>query len=59
MCKEWGWLYKDFVFSIFSDDKSLSRTRCREFVSRGSAEEIDAILGKKKVPSMLGIQLNK
>jgi len=50
----WDWLYKDFVLSLFSNDKSLRRKRYREFVSKESAEEINVILGKKKVPSMLG-----
>ena len=52
--KKWRWLYKDFVLSMFSDDKRLSRKRYREFVSRESAEEINVILGKKKLPSILG-----
>jgi len=52
--KKWGWLYKDLVLSLFSDDKSLRRKRYREFVSSKSAEEISVILGKKKLPAMLG-----
>jgi putative transposase len=52
--KKWGWIYKDFVLSMFSDDKTISRTRYREFVSRESPEEINVILGKKKLPSVLG-----
>ena len=52
--EKWDWLSKDFVLSMFSDDKGLSRTRYREFVSKEPAEEINVILGKKKVPSMLG-----
>ena len=52
--KKWGWLYKDLVLSLFSDDKSLRRKRYREFVSSKSAEEISVILGKKKLPYMLG-----
>ena len=52
--EKWGWLYKDFVLSLFSDDKSLRRKRCREFVSSKSAKEISVILGKKKLPAMLG-----
>jgi len=52
--KKWDWLYKDFVLSMFSDDKRLSRKRYKEFVSGESAEEINMILGKKKLPSMLG-----
>ena len=52
--KKWDWLSKDFVLSLLSDDRRLSRRRYREFVSRGSAEEITVIVGKKKLPSMLG-----
>jgi len=52
--KKWGWLYKDFLLSMFSDDKSLRRKRYREFVSREPAEEINVILNKKKMPAMLG-----
>jgi len=52
--KKWEWLYKDFVLSMFCDDKRLGPKRYREFVSIDSAEEINAILGKKKVPAMLG-----
>ena len=52
--KKWDWLYKDFVLSMFSDDKRLRRKRYKEFVSGESPEEINVILGKKKLPSMLG-----
>jgi hypothetical protein len=52
--KKWDWLHKDFVLSMFSDDKSLRRKRYKEFVSGESAEEINVSLGKKKLPSMLG-----
>ena len=53
-CEEMGWVYKDFVLSMFSDDERLSRKRYKEFVSDGSAEEINRILSRKKLPSMLG-----
>jgi chromosomal replication initiation ATPase DnaA len=52
--KKWDWLHKGFVLSMFSDDKRLSRKRYKEFVSNESAEEINRILGRKKLPSMLG-----
>lgn len=52
--KKWDWLSKDFVLSMFSDDKRLSRRRYKEFVSMESPEEINVILGKKKLSSMLG-----
>ena len=42
------------MLSMFSEDKRLSRKRYKEFVSGESSEEINVILGKKKLPSMLG-----
>ena len=42
------------MLSMLSDDKRLSRKRYKEFVSGESAEEINVILGKKKLPPMLG-----
>ncbi len=42
------------MLSMFSDDKRLSRKRYKEFVFGESPEEINVILGKKKLPSMLG-----
>jgi hypothetical protein len=39
---------------MFSDNRRLSIKRCKEFVSRDSPDEINAVLGKKNLPSMLG-----
>ena len=39
---------------MFSEDKRLSRKRYKDFVSVESPEEINVILAKKKLPSMLG-----
>ncbi len=52
--KKWDWLYKDFVLSMFSDNKRLGIKRYKEFVSGGSPDEINTILGKKNLPSTLG-----
>jgi hypothetical protein len=52
--KKWDWLYKDFVLSMFSDNKRLGIKRYQEFVSKKSPDEINAILGKKNLPSTLG-----
>ncbi len=52
--KKWDWLHKDSVLLMFSDNRRLSIKRCKEFVSRDSPDEINAVLGKKNLPSMLG-----
>ncbi len=54
--KKWDWLHKDFVFSLFSSDKADSIRRYREFISKGSPEELNRILGRKKLPSILGTE---
>ena len=52
--KKWNWLYKDFVLSMFADNRRLSIKRYRAFVSVDSPDEINTILGKKNLPSTLG-----
>ena len=52
--KKWDWLYKDFVLSMFSNDRRLGIKRYKEFVSKKSPDEINRILGKKNLPSALG-----
>jgi hypothetical protein len=52
--KKWSWLYKDFILSLFSDEKAVSRRMYKDFVSKGSAEEINRIFGRKNLPSALG-----
>jgi len=51
---KWDWLYKDFVLSMFSDNRRLGIKRYKEFVSKKSPDEINTILGKKKLPNTLG-----
>ena len=52
--KKWRWLYKDFILSLFSDDKAVSRKMYKGFVSKGTPEEINQIFGRKNLPSALG-----
>ena len=52
--KKWNWLYKDFVLTFFSNDSAERRKRYKAFVSKKSPEEVNQILGRKKLPSVLG-----
>jgi putative transposase len=52
--KKWNWLYKDFILSLFSDEKAVSRKTYKDFVSKGTPEEINRIFGRKNLPSALG-----
>lgn len=52
--KKWNWLHKEFVLSLFSNDRVERRKRYKEFVSMESPEEINQILGRKKLPAVLG-----
>ena len=52
--KRWDWLYKNFILSLFSENKVESIRSYRQFVSKGNPEEINQILGSKKLPSVLG-----
>ncbi|UCF85652.1 MAG: transposase [Desulfobacteraceae bacterium] len=51
---KWNWLYKEFVLSLFSNDRRQRRKRYKEFVSNETPGEINRILGGKKLPSVLG-----
>ena len=52
--KEWEWLYKDFLLSLFSVEKNNSRRIYGSFVSKGTPEKINRIFGSKRLPSVLG-----
>ncbi len=52
--KKWNWLYKDFLLSLFSVEKGVSRKLYRDFISKGVPEDINRILGRKNLPSVLG-----
>jgi putative transposase len=52
--KKWNWLYKDFILSLFSTKKAVSRKLYKAFVSKGTPEEINRVFGRKNLPSALG-----
>jgi len=52
--KKWGWLHKDFVLSMLSEDKRQRRRLYREFVAQEDSKEISQVFEKKKLPSILG-----
>lgn len=52
--KKWNWLNKVFILSLFSSDKVESIKRDKQFVTEGTPEEINKILGRKKLPYALG-----
>ena len=53
--KKWTWLHKDYILSLFSDQKAVSRKMYRDFVSKGTPGEINRIFGRKNLPSALGL----
>jgi chromosomal replication initiation ATPase DnaA len=52
--KKWDWLYKEFVFSMLSDDKKHHRQAYREFLAEDDFTEINKIFEGEKFPSVLG-----
>jgi REP element-mobilizing transposase RayT len=52
--KQWNWLYKDFILSQFSMDKSESRKRYKQFVSLENKKELEEAVTRKKLPPFLG-----
>ena len=52
--KKWDWLYKSFALSLFSKDHAESITLYKQFVSQEVPNEINEILGRTKLPPVLG-----
>lgn len=52
--KEWGWLYKSNILSIFSEGKSEALKDYRNFVSQRDNKDLIKILEGKKWPVMMG-----
>ena len=52
--KKWDWLYKGFPLSLFSKDHLQSIRLYKQFVTREIPDEINKILGGKKLPPVLG-----
>lgn len=51
---KWDWLYKKFVLSLFSEDHAESIRLYKQFVTKEVPHEINEILGRRKLPSVLG-----
>jgi len=52
--KKWDWLYKGFVFKMFSENSTETKKKYMEFVLKETPEEINGIFNKKKWPSIIG-----
>ena len=52
--KKWDWLHKDFILSLFSKDKNTGIRLYKEFVLKETSEAITRVLGKIRVPPILG-----
>jgi REP element-mobilizing transposase RayT len=53
---KWNWLNKEFIFSLLTSDRRQWIKQYRKFVSTVCAEEISAILDRKKWPSVMGAE---
>jgi hypothetical protein len=52
--KKWDWLYKEYILSLFAE-RGADRIRIyRQFVSKEVPVEINDILGRKKLPTLMG-----
>jgi len=52
--KRWNWLYKEFTLSLLTNDSKNSRRAYIKYMSEDCGEEINLLLQKKKLPSILG-----
>ena len=52
--RKWDWLHKDYILSFFAKERAESIKLYRRFVSNGTSEEINKILSRKKLPSIMG-----
>jgi REP element-mobilizing transposase RayT len=52
--QKWNWLHKDFILTMFSKEKAVRPRIYKNFVTRGSPEEINQIFSRKNLPSTLG-----
>ena len=52
--KKWAWLYKSFALSLFSKNHTESIKLYKQFVCQAVPDEINKILGRRKLPPVLG-----
>jgi REP element-mobilizing transposase RayT len=52
--RKWDWLHKDYILSFFAKERAESIRIYRQFVSKETSEEINEILSRKKLPTIMG-----
>ncbi len=56
VAKKWDWLHKGFILSLLADDKKSQISVYRRFVSVDDDKKLEAVMARKKWPSLLGPQ---
>ena len=51
---KWDWLYKEFALKLFSKDHTESIKLYKQYVSQQVPDEITTILGRRKLPPVMG-----
>lgn len=51
---KWNWLYKDFIFSMLTDNKEHYRKAYLDLISGPDEKEMEKVFNQKKLPVMLG-----
>jgi putative transposase len=52
--KKWDWLHKEYILSFFAKRRADRIRIYRQFISKGIPIEINELLGRKKLPAMMG-----
>ena len=52
--KKWQWLYKEYIFRLFSNSRQEGIRAYKRFVFQETLPEINQIFSQKKIPSVLG-----
>lgn len=52
--KKWKWLCKDFILSLFSENKNTRIRLYEKFVLKDNSEAVSRVLGKMRIPPILG-----
>jgi hypothetical protein len=51
---EWRWLYADFILSMFDGSQSEKKSHYKEFMTKESSREVQAIFSGGKYPAIFG-----
>jgi len=52
--KKWDWLYKDFIFTMLTEHRSMQIACYKQFLEQPDSEEIVRVFDKRVLPSILG-----